>query len=368
MVGGAGIPRVATRQWVLTVPWKRRWLLARRPDLASGVHRVAMGVVERWYRTEAGAGREGRTGSVTVIQRFGSALNLNLHFHAIFLDGVYRRAGDGRLTFRRVVPHDDDVERLVVAVGDACERWLAKAGFGPEEEGDAGEDDAQAVLQQASLLGQVALGERAGKKVRRVQVLGCREVALPARCASYEGYNLHAGVGLKASDRTGLERLCRYVLRPPLAKARLERREDGTVVVGLKRVWSDGTTGLVFSPLELIERLAAIVPPPRANQVIYRGVLAGNAAWREEVVPKPRPETPEAAAERRGKRLSRRPRLSSVGERPSWEELLRRVFSVEGFVCPSCGGPLRLRSTVLNPLVARRILSGLQRATGPPVP
>jgi hypothetical protein len=71
----------------------------------------------------------------------------------------------------------------------------------------------------------------------------------------------------------------------------LQRREDGNVVVGLKRVWSDGTSALVFSPSELVERLVALVPPPRANQVIYRGVLAANAAWRAEVVPSPPPET-----------------------------------------------------------------------------
>ena len=77
--------------------------------------------------------------------------------------------------------------------------------------------------------------------------------------------------------------------------------------VGLKRVWSDGTSTLVFSPSELVERLVALVPPPRANQVIYRGVVAANAAWRAEVVPSPPPEPPDAAKARRAKRLTRHP-------------------------------------------------------------
>ena len=172
-------------------------------------------------------------------------------FHCIFLDGIYTRGADDRLSFRRVVPHTEDIERLV---------------------------DAQSVIQQASLLGQAALGDRAGKRARRVQVLGGRELPLPPRCASFAGYSLHAGVGFKATDRAGLERLCRYILRPPLAKDRLQRREDGNVVVGPKRVWSDGTSALVFSPSELVERLVALVPPPRANQVFYRGVVAANSA------------------------------------------------------------------------------------------
>lgn len=93
------LPNVATRQWVLTVPWSRRWLLARRPDLMCGVHRVAMRRIERWYAGQAGAnGREAQTGSVTGVQRFGSALNLNLHFHIVSLDGVYTRGADGRLS------------------------------------------------------------------------------------------------------------------------------------------------------------------------------------------------------------------------------------------------------------------------------
>jgi hypothetical protein len=203
-----------------------------------------------------------------------------------------------------VVPHTEDIERLVVRIAEACEAWLSRQGFGAEDEGGDhdDDDDAQAVIQQASLLGQAALGERAGKRARRVQVLGGTELALPPRCANFAGYSLHAGVGFKATDRAGLERLCRYILRPPLAKDRLQRRDDGSVVVGFRRVWSDGTAAIVLSPLELVERLVALVPPPRANQVIYRGVLAGNAAWRAEVVPSPPPETPEAAKARRAKR------------------------------------------------------------------
>lgn len=144
------LPNVATRQWVLTVPWSRRWLLARRPDLMCGVHRVAMRRIERWYAGQAGAnGREAQTGSVTGVQRFGSALNLNLRFHIVSLDGVYTRGADGRLSFTRVGPHTADVEALVVAIAASCEAWLAGQGFGPEEDGDGEEDDAQAVIQQA---------------------------------------------------------------------------------------------------------------------------------------------------------------------------------------------------------------------------
>ena len=71
----------------------------------------------------------------------------------------------------------------------------------------------------------------------------------------------------------------------------------------LKRKWSDGTTGIVFSPIELVERLVAIIPPPKVHQILYRGVLAGNSALRNQIVPRPREEPAEDATERRAKRL-----------------------------------------------------------------
>ena len=134
-------------------------------ELASGVHTVARRTIERWYAAAAGVPKSGRTSSVTATQRFGS---------------------DDRLSFRRVVPHTEDIERLVVRIAEACEAWLARQGFGAEDEGD-GDDDTQAVIQQASLVGQAALGERAGKRARRVQVLGGKELALRPRAQTSAG-------------------------------------------------------------------------------------------------------------------------------------------------------------------------------------
>ncbi len=71
---------------------------------------------------------------------------------------------------------------------------------------------------------------------------------LQARCA---GCDLHAGVTVAGEDRPRLERLCRYLLRPPIAQDRLALRPDGTVLVTLKTPWRDGTTHLRFEPLTL---------------------------------------------------------------------------------------------------------------------
>ncbi len=149
----------------------------------------------------------------------------------------------------------------------------------------------------ASVQGRVALGSRAGARVRR---LGDARDALAvtsrgARQAHLDGFDLHANVWVSAHDRAGLERLCRYVLRPPFAQERLRRRGDRRIALELKRAWHDGTRELVFEPLEFLERLAAMTPRPETNLLICHGVLAPRARWRARVVvygrlgPSPRP-------------------------------------------------------------------------------
>src|SRR5207302_4470350 len=99
-----------------------------------------------------------------------------------------------------------------------------------------------------------------------------------------------AAVAVVAGDRERLERLCQYLCRPPLGQGRLHRLNDGRVAVALQRPWADGTTHLVFTPLELLERLVPLVPRPRINLVLYHGVLAPNAPWRRAVVARTEPE------------------------------------------------------------------------------
>ena len=86
--------------------------------------------------------------------------------------------------------------------------------------------------------------------------------------------SLHAEVAVPAHDRKRLERLCRYVARPPLASERLEEHHDGRLALRLKTPWRDGTTHMLMERSELLERLVPLIPPPRAHQVRY------HASWR----------------------------------------------------------------------------------------
>ena len=82
--------------------------------------------------------------------------------------------------------------------------------------------------------------------------------------AFLEGFSLEAGAHVHEHDRAALEHLCRYALRPPLALLRLSRSSDGRVVLRLKRAMHDGTREVAFTPLQLLRRLAALVPTTTA--------------------------------------------------------------------------------------------------------
>ena len=96
-----------------------------------------------------------------------------------------------------------------------------------------------------------------------------------------------------ADDRQALEQLCRYITRRALANERVQTNAAGQVVLKLKTPWRDSTTHLVMSPLEFMQRLAALVPRPRLHLIRFHGVLALNAKLRALVVPLVVPQEPE---------------------------------------------------------------------------
>ena len=82
-----------------------------------------------------------------------------------------------------------------------------------------------------------------------------------------------------------------------MAQERLSLTGTGQVVLQLRHRWRDGTTQLLFDPVELLERLAVLVPRPRVNLILHHGVLAARAAWRSQVVP--RASSPDRVSSRR---------------------------------------------------------------------
>ena len=133
----------------------------------------------------------------------------------------------------------------------------------------------------ASVQSRIAFGPRAGQYVRKIgKGFGFDEEAplvKGTKCATINGFNLQAATFVAASQRSRLEALVAYVTRPPLAT-------DSLSVYKMKRVFSDGTCAILLSPMEMIEKLCAMVPPPRAHQVLYTGVFSSHSKWRNLVV------------------------------------------------------------------------------------
>src|SRR5262249_40958630 len=208
-------------------------------------------------------------------------------------------------------------------------------------------------------------GGGAGARVRRLGDArnGATVTSRGPGQAHLDGFDLHANVWVSANDRAGVERLCRYVLRPSFAQERLRLRGDGRVALELKRVWGDGTRELVFEPLEFLERLAAMTPRPEKNLLICHGLLAPRARWRPLAVvysrarrdpagtpPAVPPPAPSAAEKQRTPRSW------------TWAALMQRAFGLDVLACPSCGGRLRLTATIHDPAVIREILTHLGRS------
>ncbi len=137
-----------------------------------------------------------------------------------------------------------------------------------DNDGDSDEARVLRPLQAAACTYRIAFGPRAGQKVLTVQGAMPRETDFEQPlCADIDGFSLHAAVRCGADDRQALEQLCRYITRPALANERVQTNAAGQVVLKLKTAWRNGTTHLVMSPLEFMQRLAALVPRPRLHLI-----------------------------------------------------------------------------------------------------
>ena len=163
---------------------------------------------------------------------------------------------------------------------------------------------------------------------------------------------------VRANDRDGLERLVKYLARPPIANDRLSELPDGRLTLVFKQPWRDGTTHVVFTPHELIEKLIPLIPRPRAHLVRYHGILGPAAKDRAKVVPRfVRPELGRSATSDEPRELdpSGLPRLGHL----PWAVLLKRVFLVDVLECPKCQGRMTILAAVTPPASVRRVLDHL---------
>ena len=361
------------RQWVISFPWRLRYLLAIDPRLCRAVRRLFMRAVLSFYsrRAEADAGARGQGGAVNQIQRFGSALNANVHFHALVLDGVYTAPDPFTApVFHLARPVTDvEVASLLFTIRSRVLRLCRRRGLLTDDDELDVQDEEQGLLpllQAASIQGRTALGSEAGARISRLgrRLPSGEQKAWVTKelCAELDGFSLHAAVRIEAGETSRLEHLCRYVARPPVSTKRLSLTRNGKVLYQLRVPFRDGTSHFVFEPLVFIERLAALVPPPRMHQLTYHGVLAPGASRRSEIVPRRVGERPGPCTGS-GKGSATRP-----CSKYSWSELMERVFSVDVLRCANCGSRRRWIAAITQAEVIIRILEHLKLPSSAPEP
>ena len=209
----------------------------------------------------------------------------------LFLDGVYVTR-DKRSSFRRVPPPTvAGLEKLVRGISERVGRRLELQGLLVQDLAHSfltlnsadvsGFDD----LLGHSITYRVALGPHQGRKAFTLQTVPAATDSIDGKLARAAGFSLHAGVACEAHEREKLERLCRYLTRPAVSTERLSLTPQGNIRCRLKTPYRDGTTDVVFEPLDFMARLAALVPTPRVNLTRYHGAFAPNHRLRERVTP-----------------------------------------------------------------------------------
>jgi len=433
------IPDVPVRQWVLTVPHSMRLLLAQKPAALTAVHRILVTEIERAYlattATEArDAERHG--GSVTFVQRFSGSLGLHVHFHLVAADGLFvRDTADSPVRFVTAPPPTPAVLADVVRrVHKRVLRWLRRRRLlveTPVEDRSnelPDEDPLTSCLRAATAQGTFGtmLDPLAGAvPAARGADPGEAHFAPPRGSrwvARQDGFNLHAGVTVAQGHRIGLERLCRYGARPGLALDRLSRLPDGRYAYRMKYPMN-GHTHRLLTPMELMARLAAIVPPPRYPLVRYGGVFAPASRWRALVTP-PHPAGRRCCALHEHERelelelaqrsaalapaatapvppasnsdravpvppadihlastatpaspdspahlaLAPASPTAATATRIDWASLLRHGFEIDALKCTHCGSRMRVLAAVTQPAQVHRILAHLREPTGQRIP
>jgi len=327
------LPERPLRQWVLSLPMALRCLLATRPAVLSQVLGVVSRTISGHLLTRAGVTHAtGHTGAVTLLQHFGSALNLNVHLHMIFVDGVYVTGGGGPPVFRPVPSSGTaELQALVQQIAERKCRLLEKRGLIERDAESAWLSDERAQagplddLIGHSVTYRVAVGPRAGQKVFTLQTVPAQgEGGGAQRCC--------------AAGRVLTARRPRYPTRPARkARTAVPLRQPPAGGAG-----ASGTDAVRAGALPAQVHVPRWHDPHRARAAGSDGAAGGAGA-----------ADPPAA-----------PRHVAM----SWARRLQRVFGIEIEACARCGGNLKIIASIEEPAVIARILVHRDRPCGTPQP
>lgn len=315
------IPRLPVRQWVLSLPWRLRYHLDDAKLQNAVLHSFLSAIEQGLRQSLPETGGETRIGAVVFIHRFGGLLNAHLHFHVVVIDGVFCGENAEHLHFEETHLTPEQVSRIGQTIRKRITNLFVRRGFLDKAEGEA------------------------------------------LRTAPHDGgFSLDANVRIEANDRQGLERLLRYCARPAFAQERLRQIDPEHLVYESKKPGPGGKVSVLLTPHQLLDRLAALIPPPRRHRHRYYGVLAPNSPHRATVTalaaaPKPPPAEAETVKEETP---------ISQAARYLWALLIARIYEVFPLICPKCGGTMKIIAFIDEGEAIREILTCLGEPVDPP--
>jgi hypothetical protein len=310
------LPAVGYRQWVLSFPGPMAVRLGYdAPLLAAIAGRLARAVMQdmrRSVKQQHGLASVAalHAGVFTVVQRFRSDLGLYVHLHCLATDGAYEEQNDGELRFLAAPPPTP--ERMTAVLAQVHE--VVRAA-----DDDLDIDPALAACLQLSLAGpHLAPGSQS---------------APPPMTLSAFGMNLHAATTADGRDRKQLERICRYLLRPPFAHDAVTALPGGRVRVSFKAPWrSVSTPTPTWTPTSSSPASAPWSPARLPHDPLLRCVR--------------QPPSPARARHPQARRTAATAASSPRPRRIAWAKLLARVFALDITRCRKCGGRMRVLEVV----------------------
>jgi len=301
------LPPARYRKWVLVIPKRLRYFVNARPDLAGHLSKLLAGEINRYLKQKAA----GVPAQLHFIQRFGGALNLHIHIHAVVSDGTFiletNALGLNRLLFRPVDgPDEDELAKIVRAIRR--------------------------------------------KLLRRLVRLGCLPPEAAEEMLNWEnsGFSLHKEVVIYSDNRPGLERLLGYCSRPALSVKRLVYASKSKIVLYRAERHDGRPEMMAMSPVEFLRRWGLLRPPPHKNLVHYYGALAPRSPLRAALTEQAGREVEKIKAAERTEKLQKKAR--------SWAACLARVFEVFPLICPKCRIELEPVAVILDDKELVRLL------------
>ena len=221
----------------------------------------------------------------------------------------------------------------------------------------------------------IAMGPHSGSRTLTLHDPSLVRTDRPVKAltADRDGFSLNVAVSCQPYQRDRLERLCRYVTRPAICLDRLIVRADGKIQYELKNPFRNGTTHILFSPLDFVSKLAALVPRPRHNLVWYHGVFVRgcrqpNARMRKLIVPTKGKKNKSKLDQNECTSIAKPESADELIAPLTWAQRLKRVFNIDISVCPLCGGTMRVIADIIDPDIIQKILDHIEAQPPPTKP